>query len=159
MVTNAHGFPIRSSSSCEVAWEPKISRMASAHIGEHRGRLCFADLFGEKIDTTPRDFLAISVACVRCHNQKFDPIPQEDDFALAGRFRRNETHDVQRLTVPLNSFPPPLYLGGAGFVIIRIPSRHLGADFGPPFLEATMQVFDDIGLLLGEIGAFTDVLF
>ena len=46
----------------------------------------------EQIDTTTRAFLATSVACARCHDHKFDAIPQEDYYALAGIFRSTTTH-------------------------------------------------------------------
>jgi hypothetical protein len=35
--------------------------------------------------------LGISVACARCHDHKFDPIPQTDYYALAGIFQSAET--------------------------------------------------------------------
>ncbi|EMI22734.1 secreted protein containing DUF1549 [Rhodopirellula maiorica SM1] len=45
-----------------------------------------ADLIDEQIDTTTRAILGMSVACARCHDHKFDPIPQTDYYALAGIF-------------------------------------------------------------------------
>jgi hypothetical protein len=36
-------------------------------------------------------FLGVSVACARCHDHKFDPIPQSDYYALAGIFQSTET--------------------------------------------------------------------
>ncbi len=45
-----------------------------------------ADLIDEQIDTTTRAMLGTSVACARCHDHKFDPIPQTDYYALAGIF-------------------------------------------------------------------------
>lgn len=51
-----------------------------------------ADLIDEQIDTTTRAILGISVACARCHDHKFDPIPQTDYYALAGIFESTETY-------------------------------------------------------------------
>ena len=51
-----------------------------------------ADLIDEQIDTTTRVFLGASVACARCHDHKFDAIPQSDYYALAGIFRNTETY-------------------------------------------------------------------
>ncbi|GAB5403351.1 MAG: hypothetical protein Aurels2KO_15820 [Aureliella sp.] len=45
-----------------------------------------ADLVDEQIDATTRVFLGMSVACARCHDHKFDAIPQSDYYALAGLF-------------------------------------------------------------------------
>jgi cytochrome c553 len=49
------------------------------------------DLADEQIDATSRAFLGLTVACARCHDHKFDPIPQKDYYALAGIFRSTET--------------------------------------------------------------------
>ncbi|WP_406701150.1 DUF1549 domain-containing protein [Singulisphaera sp. Ch08] len=49
------------------------------------------DLIDEQIDATSQAFLGLTVACARCHDHKFDPIPQSDYYALAGIFRSTET--------------------------------------------------------------------
>jgi hypothetical protein len=61
-------------------------------VGEEDQQKFFADLVDEQIDVTTRSFLATSVSCARCHDHKFDPIPQTDYYALAGIFRSTETH-------------------------------------------------------------------
>ncbi|WP_206028746.1 PSD1 and planctomycete cytochrome C domain-containing protein [Thalassoroseus pseudoceratinae] len=61
-------------------------------VGEEDQQQFFADLVDEQIDATTRAFLATTVACARCHDHKFDPIPQADYYALAGIFRSTETH-------------------------------------------------------------------
>jgi hypothetical protein len=45
------------------------------------------DLVDEQIDTVGRAFLGLTVACARCHDHKFDPIPTHDYYALAGIFK------------------------------------------------------------------------
>src|SRR5947207_3823216 len=49
------------------------------------------DVVDEQIDAVSQAFLGLSVACARCHDHKFDPIPQKDYYALAGIFRSTET--------------------------------------------------------------------
>jgi Protein of unknown function (DUF1553)/Protein of unknown function (DUF1549) len=49
------------------------------------------DLVDEQIDTTTQAFLGLTVSCARCHDHKFDPVPQRDYYALAGIFRSTET--------------------------------------------------------------------
>ena len=49
------------------------------------------DLIDEQIDATTQGLLATTVACARCHDHKFDPIPQADYYALAGIFASTET--------------------------------------------------------------------
>lgn len=61
-------------------------------VGEEDQRKFMADLVDDQIDTTTRAFLATTVSCARCHDHKFDPIPQTDYYALAGIFRSTETH-------------------------------------------------------------------
>lgn len=50
-----------------------------------------ADVVDEQIDATTRIFLGTSVACARCHDHKFDAIPQADYYALAGIFGNTTT--------------------------------------------------------------------
>jgi hypothetical protein len=38
------------------------------------------------IDNLGRSFLGISIGCARCHDHKFDPVPQTDYYALYGIF-------------------------------------------------------------------------
>ena len=38
-----------------------------------------------------RAFMGLTVACARCHDHKFDPIPQADYYSLAGIFKSSKT--------------------------------------------------------------------
>ncbi len=49
------------------------------------------DLIDEQIDTTTQAFLGMTVACARCHDHKFDPIPQKDYYSLVGIFKSTQT--------------------------------------------------------------------
>src|SRR4051794_12521198 len=42
------------------------------------------DQIDERIDTIGKSMLAMTVACARCHDHKFDPIPQADYYSLHG---------------------------------------------------------------------------
>lgn len=59
-------------------------------LTERNPRQFSADLIDEQIDVTTRVVLGLSVACARCHDHKFDPIGQEDYYALAGIFQSTE---------------------------------------------------------------------
>jgi hypothetical protein len=48
------------------------------------------DQLDDRIDTLTRGFLGLTVACARCHDHKFDPIPTRDYYALAGIFASTE---------------------------------------------------------------------
>jgi hypothetical protein len=45
-----------------------------------------ADEWDERVDTVSRGLLGLTIACARCHDHKFDPIPTTDYYALAGVF-------------------------------------------------------------------------
>jgi hypothetical protein len=40
----------------------------------------------EQLDTIGKTFLGLSLGCARCHDHKFDPVPTEDYYAMAGIF-------------------------------------------------------------------------
>jgi cytochrome c553 len=60
-------------------------------LNERNGLQFELDVADEQIDVTTEAFLGITAACARCHDHKFDPIPQKDYYALAGIFRSTET--------------------------------------------------------------------
>ncbi len=49
-----------------------------------------ADELDDRIDTLTRAFLGLTVACARCHDHKFDPIPTKDYYALAGVYNGSD---------------------------------------------------------------------
>jgi hypothetical protein len=49
------------------------------------------DVIDDQIDVVGRAMLGMTIACARCHDHKFDPIPTTDYYALAGIFRSTET--------------------------------------------------------------------
>jgi hypothetical protein len=86
------------------------------NVGEEDGAKFQAELVDEQIDATTRAFLGTSAACARCHDHKFDPIPQADYYALAAIFRGTDTRyglikAQSRHTTPLLDLtgmgPPP----------------------------------------------------
>ncbi|HEX8201802.1 MAG TPA: PSD1 and planctomycete cytochrome C domain-containing protein [Isosphaeraceae bacterium] len=52
------------------------------------------DQVDDRIDTMTRGFLGLTVACARCHDHKFDPIPTTDYYALAGVFLSTDYREV-----------------------------------------------------------------
>lgn len=45
-----------------------------------------SDMVDDQVDTIGKAFLGLTLGCARCHNHKFDPISQDDYYALAGMF-------------------------------------------------------------------------
>ncbi|MDB6029249.1 MAG: hypothetical protein JWM68_5472 [Verrucomicrobiales bacterium] len=44
------------------------------------------DIINDRIDVVTKGFLGLTVTCARCHDHKFDPIPQKDYYSLHGIF-------------------------------------------------------------------------
>ena len=61
-------------------------------LAEQNGRQFRLDLIDEQVDVASRAVLGVSVACARCHDHKFDPIPQSDYYAMSGIFENTATH-------------------------------------------------------------------
>jgi hypothetical protein len=83
-----------------------------------RGRAQFQmDLADEQIDAVTQGMLGLTVSCARCHDHKFDPIPQKDYYAVAGIFLSTDTrygtfdaqgnnHPAGLVELPANSGVP-----------------------------------------------------
>lgn len=52
-----------------------------------------ADERHDRIDVVTRGFLGLTVACARCHDHKYDPIPQTDYYSLGGVFLNTIYHE------------------------------------------------------------------
>lgn len=52
------------------------------------------DQYADRVDTLTRGFLGLTVACARCHDHKFDPIPTSDYYALVGVFASSEYQET-----------------------------------------------------------------
>ncbi len=49
------------------------------------------DIADQQLRKVSKAFLGMSVGCARCHDHKFDPIPQRDYYAMAGFFHGTST--------------------------------------------------------------------
>ena len=58
------------------------------------------DIIDDRIDLVTRGLLGLTVACARCHDHKYDPIPAKDYYALYGVFASSfEPKDLPLLAV------------------------------------------------------------
>ncbi|HUR46480.1 MAG TPA: PSD1 and planctomycete cytochrome C domain-containing protein [Candidatus Saccharimonadales bacterium] len=54
-------------------------------LGDHfKGNM--NDVINDRIDVTTKGLLGLTVACARCHDHMFDPIPTQDYYSLRGIF-------------------------------------------------------------------------
>ena len=60
------------------------------------------DVLDDRIDVVSRGLLGLTATCARCHDHKFDPIPQADYYSLYGVFRSSIEPPL-----PPEFLPPP----------------------------------------------------
>ncbi|MDF1755969.1 MAG: PSD1 and planctomycete cytochrome C domain-containing protein [Verrucomicrobiales bacterium] len=66
--------------------------MGTKGLNQDNGRQFTMDVVDEQIDTMTQSVLGLTVACARCHDHKFDPIPTTDYYSLAGIFLSSTTY-------------------------------------------------------------------
>jgi hypothetical protein len=52
-----------------------------------------ADERHDRVDVLTRGFLGLTVACARCHDHKYDPIPTKDYYGISGVFANTEAKE------------------------------------------------------------------
>lgn len=53
-----------------------------------------SETLDDRVDTVARGLMALTVACSRCHDHRFDPYPQLDYYSLAGVFNNTKAREV-----------------------------------------------------------------
>jgi len=83
---------------------PELAATGFLTVGPHANRNQ-VETVDDWIDTTTRGLIGMTVACARCHDHKYEPIPTADYYALHGVFS-----SVQRIH-PLDDKRQPLVNG------------------------------------------------
>ena len=84
-----------SSSSGEMSGDPNLAALGFLTVGIRFQNQ--NDAIDDKINVFSKAFLGVSVACARCHDHMFDPIPQADYYALHGVFASSQQPDDEPL--------------------------------------------------------------
>jgi mono/diheme cytochrome c family protein len=63
------------------------------------------DVIDDRIDVVTRGLMGMTVACARCHDHKFDPIPTKDYYSLHGVFNSSVEPDEGPLLRPVQQTP------------------------------------------------------
>jgi hypothetical protein len=80
----------------ETKRDPRLlSAMGFLTVGERFPNV--NDEINDRIDVVTKGFLGLTVACARCHDHMFDPIPTKDYYALHGVFASIEEPDDKPL--------------------------------------------------------------
>jgi hypothetical protein len=103
------------------------------------------DIIDDRIDVTMRGMMGITVACARCHDHKFDPVPTADYYSLYGIF--DSSHEPKDDPSPLRLVDRPeprepvvFVRGSAGRRGDKVPRRFLTAfsgDEAQPFTDGS----------------------
>ncbi|MEI9895706.1 MAG: DUF1549 domain-containing protein [Chthoniobacter sp.] len=60
------------------------------------------DVIDDRIDVVSKGLLGLTVACARCHDHKFDPIPTKDYYSLHGIFSSSQEPAEEPIIAPVN---------------------------------------------------------
>ena len=73
----------------------------------------FPETVDDRIDAVTRGMLGFTVACARCHDHKYDPIPTKDYYSLYSIFSNiREPKQLPLLQASSHSFPKQADLPG-----------------------------------------------
>lgn len=61
------------------------------------------EAYSDMVDTTSSLFLGLTVGCARCHDHKFDPLPQRDYYRMQAIFAGSEEKEIP-LTDPMRRY-------------------------------------------------------
>ena len=63
------------------------------------------DIINDRIDVVTKGFLGLTVTCARCHDHKFDPIPQKDYYSLHGIFASCREPEIEPVISKIPTTP------------------------------------------------------
>ncbi len=69
-------------------------------------RMAEFDELDDVLSTTGTAFLGLTIGCARCHEHKFDPIPQADYYSLLSFFRNIRLNEAAKYTLDSPNYIP-----------------------------------------------------
>jgi mono/diheme cytochrome c family protein len=120
----------------ELAPHDNLAMMATGFLaaGVHSTQITKNEVEKQRYDelddmlaTTGTAVLGLSVGCARCHDHKFDPIPQADYYRLLSAFTTTVRSEVPLPLGPKGSPPIKVLVASEGLPAIRLHSQ--GDDF------------------------------
>jgi hypothetical protein len=126
------------------------------------------DIINDRIDVTTKAFLGLTVSCARCHDHKFDPIPQADYYSLHGIFASStEPLSKPEITEPASNPGYQEYLVQRADIdsrLLNMRTQNLATVFGDykrltgVYLFATQMPEKDRAAYLVKMGAQTNLV-
>lgn len=94
------------------------------------------DIIDDRLDVITRGTMALTVTCARCHDHKYDPIPQADYYSLYGVLRSSTEPKEHKGSMPLfesdKPFDPYVFeRGSQGRRGPKVPRQFLEVVAGP----------------------------
>ena len=83
--------PVAGQSAMEAKIGTGFLAIGPKLLNEGNKEIFAMDMVDEQIDVISRSTMAMTVACARCHDHKFDPISTDDYYAIAGILRSTQT--------------------------------------------------------------------
>ena len=83
--------PVAGQSAMEAKIGTGFLAIGPKLLNERNKEVFVMDMVDEQIDVISRSTMAMTVACARCHDHKFDPISTDDYYAIAGILRSTQT--------------------------------------------------------------------
>ncbi len=117
--------------------------MGAHDLNEPDAKQFSADVADEMINVTTRTFMGLTVGCARCHDHKFDPIPQADYYAMAGVFNSTDLRAGVRRRPRFNAV---FFLKEKLVTLDGIPAYHDNAEMGArldELFEQAVQAEED----------------
>jgi hypothetical protein len=81
-----------------------LAAMGFLTVGDHFNGMA-NDILNDRIDVVCKGTMALTVSCARCHDHKFDPIPQQDYYSLRGIFASSIEPAEEPLINPIEFTP------------------------------------------------------
>jgi cytochrome c553 len=81
-----------------------LAAMGFLTVGDHFNGMV-NDMLNDRIDVVCKGTMALTVSCARCHDHKFDPIPQQDYYSLRGIFASSVEPAEEPLISPVEFTP------------------------------------------------------
>jgi len=123
-----------------------LAAMGFLTVGD-RFRNKMNDIIDDRIDVVTRGFMALTVACARCHNHKFDPIPTRDYYSLYGVFASSE--ELKEL--PLIGAAPDDEAHKTFLADLAKQEQSIEDKIAELAIAARAQVMDQLALYLEEV--------
>jgi hypothetical protein len=102
LLPDAHENPDRLAGTGFLVVGPKL-------LAEPDKQKMKMDIADEQLDTLGKAVLGLTLGCARCHDHKFDPIPQRDYYGLLSIF--TSTRTMKSLATVAQAFERPLPTG------------------------------------------------